>query len=85
MAAHYRIVVSYSRAFEDFMPELAEHVARLNSVEQVMDRLNLKRSKVYQILGSGQLRSIKVGRRRLVSEAALVDFINDLEAGVALT
>ncbi|MGO9386111.1 MAG: helix-turn-helix domain-containing protein [Mycobacterium sp.] len=56
-------------------------VARLNSVEDVMERLKLGRSKVYEELGSGRLRSIKVGRRRLVSEAAIVDFINHLEAG----
>jgi excisionase family DNA binding protein len=66
------------------MPELtgtSEQLARLNSVDDVIDRLKLGRSKVYEVLGTGQLRSIKVGRRRLVSEAALVDFINLLEAG----
>jgi excisionase family DNA binding protein len=64
------------------MPELAEAVmARLNSVEDVMERLKLGRSKVFEVLGNGQLRSIKVGRRRLISEAALVEFINHLEAG----
>lgn len=60
--------------------ELAEQVARLNSVEDVMDRLNLGRSKVYEVLANGQLRSVKVGRRRLISDAAIVDFINHLEA-----
>lgn len=66
------------------MPELAEVVnARLNSVEDVMKRLKLGRSKVYEVLANGQLRSVKVGRRRLVSEAALVAFINHLEAGGA--
>jgi excisionase family DNA binding protein len=63
--------------------ELAEQVARLNSVEEVMNRLCLGRSKVYEVLANGQLRSVKVGRRRLISEAALVDFINHLEAGGA--
>ena len=64
------------------MADLAEAVnARLNSVEDVMGRLKLGRSKVYEEIGTGRLRSIKVGRRRLVSEAALVAFINQLEAG----
>lgn len=68
------------------MPELADATARLHSVEDIMERLNLGRSKVYELLGSRQLRSIKVGRRRLVSGAQLIDFINRLEAGeVALT
>jgi excisionase family DNA binding protein len=61
--------------------ELADQIARLNSVEEIMGRLNLGRSKVYEVLTNGQLRSVKVGRRRLVSEAALIEFINYLEAG----
>jgi excisionase family DNA binding protein len=74
--------VSHFRTSEDFMAELAGAVnARLNSVEDVMERLKLGRSKVFEVIGSGALRSIKVGRRRLVSEAALVDFISRLEAG----
>jgi excisionase family DNA binding protein len=66
------------------LPEVAERVARLHDIESVMERLKLGRSTVFSVLASGQLRSCKVGRRRLVSEAALVDFINQLEAaGVA--
>jgi excisionase family DNA binding protein len=63
------------------MTELVQQVARLNSIESVMARLNLGRSMVYAKLGSGELRSVKVGRRRLVPESALIDFINQLEAG----
>ena len=48
-----------------------------------MERLGLGRSKVFELLASGQLRSVKVGRRRLVSEAALVEFIENLDAGGA--
>ncbi len=64
------------------MDQLADRVnARLNSVETVIERLGVGRSKVYEELSSGRLRSVKVGRRRLVSEAALVDYINGLENG----
>jgi excisionase family DNA binding protein len=63
------------------MPQRAETAAQLHSVEGVMNRLNVGKTQVYGLLGSGALRSVKVGRRRLVSEAALVDFINRLEAG----
>jgi len=62
---------------------LAERVARLHHVESAMERLGLGRSKVFELLASGQLRSVKVGRRRLVSEAALVEFIENLDAGGA--
>lgn len=57
--------------------------ARLNSIATVMGRLEVGRSTVYGLLGSGELRSVKVGKRRLVPEAALVDFIEKLDAGAA--
>lgn len=64
------------------MDKLADQVnARLNSVETVIERLGLGRSKVYEELGSGRLRSVKVGRRRLVSESALIEYIELLESG----
>jgi excisionase family DNA binding protein len=61
--------------------QLAEQVARLHHVESVMERLGLGRSKVFELMAKGQLRSVKVGRRRLVSEQALIDFISRLDAG----
>lgn len=60
------------------MAELAEQVARLHHVESVMERLGLGRSKVYELMATGQLRSCKVGRRRLVPESAIVEFIENL-------
>jgi excisionase family DNA binding protein len=54
--------------------------ARLNSVETTMERLCVGRSTVYGLLGSGALRSVKVGKRRLIPEAALIDFIEKLDA-----
>jgi excisionase family DNA binding protein len=58
--------------------ELAE-APRLYSVENIMELLNVGRTKVYQEMDSGRLRSVKVGRRRLVSAAALNEFIAQLE------
>ena len=54
--------------------------ARLNPVEHVMERLCLGRSSVFGLISSGELPSVKIGRRRLVSESALVKFIDSLEA-----
>ena len=54
-------------------------VARLHTVEEVMERLCIGRSTAFGLIGSQQLRSVKVGRRRLVSEAALIEFIEDLD------
>jgi excisionase family DNA binding protein len=59
----------------------ADQLARLNGVETVMGRLGLGRSKTFGIIASGELRSVKIGRRRLVSEAALVEYIERLDAG----
>jgi excisionase family DNA binding protein len=53
-------------------------IVRLNSIKQVMTRLGLGRSTVYQELASGRLQSVKVGRRRLVTESQLIDYIYNL-------
>lgn len=59
--------------------QTAERTARLHTVEAVMERLCLGRSTVFALLGSGELRSCKVGRRRLIPESAIVEFIENLE------
>jgi excisionase family DNA binding protein len=51
----------------------------LHPVESVMERLHVGRSMVFELIASGELRSVKVGRRRLVSEAALCEFIDRLD------
>jgi excisionase family DNA binding protein len=62
------------------MPEEApERVARLLNIEAVMERLGVGRSTVFELIGDGQLRSVKVGRRRLVPESAITLFIQNLE------
>jgi len=52
--------------------------ARLNSIKDAGGRLRLSRSKVYEEMDSGRLQSVKVGRRRLIPESALIDYINKL-------
>ncbi len=59
---------------------IAEITARLLTIEAVMERLSVGRSTVYNLMDSGQLRSCKVGRRRLVPESGLVTFIESLAA-----
>jgi excisionase family DNA binding protein len=55
-------------------------IAKLNQIEDVMERLRVGRSTVFALLASGRLRSVKIGRRRLVPEQALSDFIAGLDA-----
>lgn len=60
--------------------ETREGLARLHNIESVMDRLGVGRSTVFALMASGQLRSCKVGRRRLIPESAISDFIDSLES-----
>lgn len=55
------------------------HPARLHTIEDVMKRLSIGRSMAFELISCGRLRSVKVGRRRLISEAALVEFIEKLD------
>jgi excisionase family DNA binding protein len=53
----------------------AAPVLDLLTVPQVMARLQLGRSVVYDLLRSGQLSSITLGRARRIPSHALTDFI----------
>jgi excisionase family DNA binding protein len=63
--------------------------ARLHNVTGVMERLQLSRSLIYELIAAEEvapgtgLRSVKVGKRRLIPESALAEFIHRLEAGPA--
>jgi excisionase family DNA binding protein len=50
----------------------------LNSIKDVVTRTRLSRSKIYEELANGRLKSVKVGRRRLISESALADYVECL-------
>jgi excisionase family DNA binding protein len=55
----------------------------LNSIKDVIGRTRLSRSKVYEELDSGRLKSVKVGRRRLIAESQLIDYIDTLVAAAS--
>ncbi len=46
------------------------------SVEEAAEALGLGRTKIFELVSGGQLRSIKVGRRRLVPVSALEQFVS---------
>jgi excisionase family DNA binding protein len=48
---------------------------RLLSVDEAAAMLGLGRSSLYGEIQSGRLRSLRVGRRRLVAAAAIADYI----------
>ena len=48
-------------------------------VEQVAKMLNISRDKVYYLLRTRQLRSIKIGKSRRITDAHLAAFVASLE------
>ena len=54
-------------------------MAELIAVPAVMARLGIGRTKLYELIDSGELRSVTIGSRRFVTDAALDDFITRLD------
>jgi len=46
--------------------------------EQAAERLGIGRSKVYELIGTGELESVKIGRLRRVPVDALTAFVEHL-------
>ncbi|OZD85599.1 helix-turn-helix domain-containing protein [Rhodococcus sp. 05-339-2] len=55
-------------------------MAHLLQTDQASSRLGISRSKLFGLIQSGELPSVKVGKRRLVSDSAIDQFIEKLEA-----
>lgn len=47
----------------------------LLSAEEAAHLLGVHRSTAYQLMTSGGLKSVKIGRRRLIPRSALTDFV----------
>jgi excisionase family DNA binding protein len=47
---------------------------------EAAQRLGIGRTKVYELMRSGELRSVKIGAARRVSATALADFVAALDA-----
>ncbi|WP_406817394.1 helix-turn-helix domain-containing protein [Mycobacterium sp. M23085] len=56
----------------------AARPAALHDIPDVQKRLGVGRSTVFALMRNGTLRSVKVGRRRLIPEQSIVDFINNV-------
>ena len=64
------------------IPARADPAAdHLLTVQEAADRLRISRWSVYNLIRAKQLRTIKIGRRRLVTPAALAEYIKVLEGG----
>lgn len=56
-----------------------EHLKLLN-IDQTCEHLNIGRCSVYKLIKQEQLKTIKIGKRRLVTMEAIRSFIGTLEA-----
>ncbi len=61
------------------MSDLINEPPRCLRVEDAAHLLNVGRSTAYDLIRSGRLRSIKIGRRRLVPRDALEDLLATLQ------
>lgn len=52
---------------------------RLLDVAEVAEALSISRRQVWRLISAGELRSVLIGDRRLVTEGALREFIDGLE------
>ncbi|TDD61237.1 DNA-binding protein [Actinomadura rubrisoli] len=52
---------------------------RLFKVKEAMEILSLGRSTIFEEMRLGRLRSVTVGRARLISGAAIIEYIENLE------
>ncbi len=56
---------------------------RLLTINEVADLLRISRWSVYQLIWSGQLRTLTIGRRRLIRPAALAACVDLLDQDAA--
>ncbi|MEV4127478.1 helix-turn-helix domain-containing protein [Nocardia sp. NPDC049707] len=57
---------------------MSHQQARLHQIPTACERLGIGRSLLFDLIRTGQLNSVKVGKRRLIPETAIVEFIERL-------
>jgi excisionase family DNA binding protein len=55
-------------------------MSRLLNEEEVRKLIPVGHSKYYELIGTGALRSVRIGRRRFVTEQAVADYIAELDS-----
>jgi excisionase family DNA binding protein len=53
---------------------------RLLSIKQTVYELGISRTAVYELIAARRIKTVKIGRRRLIPSAAIEDFIAGLAA-----
>lgn len=52
----------------------------LHPITEAARLLSIGRTRAFELVGRGELESVRVGRRRLVPDAALTDYVERLRA-----
>ena len=55
----------------------------LLTIDEAAERLRVSRWSVYNLIRANQLRTVKIGRRRLVTPAALTEYVKQLDGKAA--
>jgi|HubBroStandDraft_2_1064218.scaffolds.fasta_scaffold618965_2 excisionase family DNA binding protein len=55
----------------------------LLTINETAERLRVSRWSVYNLIRANQLRTVKIGRRRLVTPAALTEYVKQLDGKAA--
>lgn len=77
-------LVSVSELYDGHQRALGvESGPRAYDLTEVLQRLGVTRPTIYRFLRSGELRSFRLGTRRLVSAEALAEFIRARESAEA--
>lgn len=57
-------------------------IDQLNNIEQTSEKLGgLGRTRVFDLLRTGELASVKIGRRRMIPDSAIAAYIARLKVG----
>ena len=59
----------------DEMSRLNDKLPRLLTVPDVVEQLRISRSKVYELIAMGKLRSVKIGRCVRIPEKSVLDLL----------
>ncbi len=54
-----------------------EDIPTLFTVEELMSILGIGRTKAYELIRSGQIRSIRIGRQLRISKSDLLDYLDN--------
>ena len=60
--------------------ETSLHPDQLHPIPVVSARLGVSRSSLYRLISEGAIRTVHIGKRHLIPETALTEFLSSLQA-----